>query len=183
MKGTTRVGMAAALSAAALTLVLSPASAAPATEGDAPTSGFGSTDEPMTPDHASGGLLHPIFRFFNPCEYFGPRSFDKLTHLYARLDANPVFPTLTRTGKTRLASLQCGRMTVEPFGGKGLIATCKARGHLVKESWGFHHGPGPIVVPVRHLMSREDNDWQTDLAFYNIGWVRADITVWWLCNG
>jgi len=147
-----------------------------------PTSGFGSESEPMTPDHASGELLHPVFRFFNPCDYFGPQSFERLTPLYSRLDG-VVFAALTRTGKTRLTSLKCGRLSLAPFGGTGLIATCTSGGHLVKESWGYHHGPGPIVLPLRHIGSPEDNRWQSDLGFYNIGWVRADVTVWWLCGG
>lgn len=137
----------------------------------------------MTPDHGSGGLLHPVFRFFNPCEHFGPASFDRVTPLYARVDGSRFIPTLTHTGNARLASLQCQRITADAFGGMGLIASCMNRGRVVQQSWGYHHGPGPVVLPVRYLTSREDNDWQSHLNFLNFGWVRAEITVWWLCSG
>ena len=137
----------------------------------------------MTPDHGSGGLFHPVFRFFNPCDYFGPRSFDRVTPLYARVDASRFRPTLTHTGNARLTSLQCQRITAEAFGGMGLIASCSNRGRVVQQSWGYHHDPGPVVLPVRYLTSGEDTDWQSHLNFLNFGWVRADITVWWLCGG
>lgn len=136
----------------------------------------------MTSEHGAGGLVHPVFRLFDPCGQFGQQSFDGGTLLYARLDGNRFLPTLNRTGSTRLASLRCERITAEAFGGMGLIASCTNGGRVVQQSWGYHHGPGPVVLPVRHLTSTQGTDAQSHLTFLNFGWVRADLHVWWLCS-
>lgn len=179
----TRVGRVVAVFLATASLAFAGLAAPAAAEQSAPETGFGSRQNPMTLDNASGGLLHPVFRVFNPCQHFAPQSFGELTPLLARQDDEPVFPSLTRSGKARLAWLQCARSFADPFGGIDLVARCKSKGQLVGDSWGYHHGAGPIVLPFRNVFSRDDNRWQAELSFVNIGWVRADLTVWWLCSG
>lgn len=151
-------------------------------DAQVPESGFGSREDPMTVHQGSGGLAHPLFRFFDPCAYFGPDSIYTLTPVLARLDDNVVFPTLTARGSVRKSWLQCTRLTIDPFGAVNFHATCNQRGHIVLDSYGYHHAAGPVIVPVAHLFSRDNSKWVRDMSLANIGWVRADVSLWWLCG-
>lgn len=173
--------------AATLTLLLGPltsAAAAPSREqlDPVPAAGFGSASDPMTPQHASGGFPFPIVRVFNPCHYFGGDAYHRLTRVTALLDDNGVFPTLRNWGTPYKVWLRCSKVSIDPFSGGSILATCKTRGHIIRDSWGFSHQAGPIILPVSNILSRENSQWVYDFSLYNIGWVTSDTSVWWLCN-
>lgn len=166
-----------------LGVVLAAGSAAGVARADGPPeSGFGSRQDPMTLHHASGGLVTPIVRVFNPCAYYGDDAYHRMTPIRAVLDDNRVFPELRNQGRDYRVWLKCSKATISPFGGVNFLATCTERGHVIKGSWGFSHQPGPIILPVANLFSRENSSWAYDFSLHNIGWVASDITIWWLCN-
>lgn len=152
----------------------------PAQAGDGvPDSGFGSRSDPMT--RHQGGIPYsmPLVRVFDPCAHFGFDLPDRIRTqaIMARLkvtDLGELTLLWPHEAEPREARLVCGRTRLKPFHSEvfDVDGGCGGNERYVAGSTAFHHGAGPIVVATQR---------SGVLRTVNIGWVNADVDVWWLC--
>jgi len=154
---------------------------APAQAGDGvPDTGFGSRSDPMTRHHGGIPYSMPLVRVFDPCAHFG---FDLpgrtvTREIMARLKVTDLGElTLLwphEGGPPQRARLVCGRANLKPFHSEvfDVDSACAQGERYVAGSTAFHHGAGPIVIATQR---------SGVLRTVNIGWVNADVDVWWLC--
>lgn len=149
-----------------------------------PSAGFGSKTDPMTSDHGAGGMPTPLFRFFNPCDHFGATASHHETFpIWANLGYGyDRRYGLEASGKgwVSRATLVCAKESIPAFVGRTTALSC-SKGRLVTNSVGYSHGVGPIVIPA--WTANDPSRWWAEgsVLMSNLGWVPAQLTIWWLC--
>lgn len=143
----------------------------------------------MTSHHGSGGMPTPLFRVFNPCAHFGIphqpvdgiRVNTQTIHAQLKREMQR-FTLKDHAAPSSVATLHCRRVPVAALRVGSETFFCPSRSHVVRDSLGYAHGAGPIIVPF--MVTPDDSQWwaegQVDLV--NFGWVDADVSLWWLCR-
>lgn len=174
--------------------------AAPSDSRAIPDTGLGSRSDPMTIDHGGVsvfGIWQPIFRFSSPCEALPAARADG-QRIYAAVEPHAQrfrgwqLANSNDGSRIKELTLKCTTVSVGPWAQASAPTRCPMERREfppyapslyftdVGRSWAFHHGAGPILIP-GHSSGTSHSPGGT-ISLTNIGWVRADVDVWWLCE-